>query len=73
MKWRLVAASILVALFGVSTARADDTSGLEGLLAEEVVRRGYVERVGRETVRIVLQHHGLKPWREKNVVRSSSG
>jgi transposase len=38
------------------------------LLAAEAVKRGYVERVGRETVRIVLKHHGLKPWREKNVV-----
>lgn len=42
------------------------------LLAEEVVKRGYVARVGRETVRIVLKHHGLKPWREKNVVRPLS-
>jgi len=25
--------------------------------------------VGRETVRIVLARHDLKPWREKNVVR----
>ena len=41
------------------------------LLAEEVVKRGYVARVGRETVRIVLKQHGLKPWREKNVVRSA--
>jgi transposase len=39
------------------------------LLAEEVVKRGHVKRVGRETVRLVLKHHGLKPWREKNVVR----
>lgn len=42
------------------------------LLAEEVVKRGHVPRVGRETVRVVLKHHGLKPWREKNVVRSKS-
>ena len=38
------------------------------LLAEEVVRRGYVARVGRETVRITLHDRGIKPWREKNVV-----
>jgi hypothetical protein len=25
-------------------------------------------RVGRETIRILLLHHDLKPWREKNVV-----
>lgn len=40
------------------------------LLAEEAVRRGHVPRVGRETVRLVLKNHGMKPWREKNVVRS---
>ena len=40
------------------------------LLAEEVVRRGISPTVGRETVRIVLATHDLKPWREKNVVRA---
>jgi transposase len=39
------------------------------LLAEEASNRGVVDRVGRETVRIVLARHDLKPWREKNVVR----
>src|ERR1039457_7122191 len=39
------------------------------LLAEEAVKRKLVPRVGRETVRILLQSHDLKPWREKNVVR----
>jgi hypothetical protein len=33
------------------------------------VKRKLVPRVGRETVRILLQSHDLKPWREKNVVR----
>jgi putative transposase len=28
-----------------------------------------VPGVGRETVRILLENHDLKPWREKNVVR----
>ena len=28
-----------------------------------------VPRVGRETIRMLLQSHDLKPWREKNVVR----
>jgi hypothetical protein len=28
-----------------------------------------VPRAGRETIRILLQSHELKPWREKNVVR----
>jgi putative transposase len=38
------------------------------LLAREVVRRGHLKRVGRETIRLVLKCHGIKPWREKNVV-----
>ncbi|RYF18774.1 MAG: helix-turn-helix domain-containing protein [Oxalobacteraceae bacterium] len=38
------------------------------LLATECVRRGHVDRVARETVRLILKHHGIKPWREKNVV-----
>ena len=40
------------------------------LAAEEVVRRGIVEAIGREAIRIVLAEHDLKPWREKNVVRA---
>src|SRR5271155_1962190 len=39
-------------------------------VAEEAVKRRLVPRVGRETVRVLLLHHDLKPWREKNVVRS---
>jgi len=39
------------------------------LVAEEAVKRRLVPRVGRETIRIMLLHHDLKPWREKNVVR----
>jgi transposase len=37
-------------------------------VAEEAVKRKLVPRVGRETIRILLLHHDLKPWREKNVV-----
>jgi putative transposase len=37
------------------------------LVAEEAVKRQLVPRVGRETVRILLLSHDLKPWREKNV------
>ena len=33
------------------------------------VKRKLVPGVGRETVRILLERHDLKPWREKNVVR----
>jgi putative transposase len=38
------------------------------LVAQEAVRRKLVPRVGRETIRILLLDHDLKPWREKNVV-----
>lgn len=39
------------------------------LVAQEAVKRRLVPRVGRETIRILLLSHDLKPWREKNVVR----
>ncbi len=42
------------------------------LVAEEAVKRKLVPHVGRETVRVLLLHHDLKPWREKNVVRGRS-
>lgn len=38
------------------------------LIADQAVKRKLVARVGRETIRILLQHHDLQPWREKNVV-----
>ena len=38
------------------------------LVAEEAVKRRLVPKAGRETIRILLQHHDLQPWREKNVV-----
>ena len=37
------------------------------LVAEEAVKRKLVPRVGRETIRVLLLSHDLKPWREKNV------
>lgn len=40
------------------------------LLTEEVHRRGIVKSVSRELIRVVLHRHELKPWLEKNVVRS---
>jgi transposase len=43
------------------------------LIAQEAVKRKLVEHVGPETVRILLQSHDLKPWREKNVVRGGTG
>ena len=38
-------------------------------VAEQAVKRKLVPRVGRETVRILLLSHDLKPWRGINVVR----
>src|SRR6267378_2949980 len=38
------------------------------LIAEEAVKRRLAPRVGRETIRILLQGHELKPWREKKLV-----
>ena len=43
------------------------------LLAEEARKRKIVSGIGREAIRIALQHHDLKPWREKNVVRGAGG
>jgi putative transposase len=34
------------------------------LIAEEAVKRKLAPHVGRETIRILLQNHELKPWRE---------
>jgi transposase len=42
------------------------------LVAEEAVKRKLVPHIGRETIRILLLHHDLKPWREKNVVRGGT-
>jgi transposase len=35
------------------------------LLTEEVIKRKLVPRVGRETIRVLLESHELKPWRKK--------
>jgi transposase len=40
------------------------------LVAEEAVKRHLVPKVGRETIRLLLLHDDLKPWREKNVERA---
>jgi len=42
------------------------------LIAEEAVKRKLVPRVGRETIRVLLSSHDLKPWRKKNVVYRGS-
>lgn len=43
------------------------------LIVEQCIKRGIVKQVGRETIRVLLKNHALKPWREKNVVRSKVG
>ena len=43
------------------------------LIAQEAVKRKLVPQVGRETIRILLQDHDLKPWREKKLVRGRTG
>jgi len=45
----------------------------ERLIAQEAVKRKLVPKVGRETIRILLRTHDLKPWRGKNVVRGGTG
>jgi putative transposase len=37
------------------------------LVAQEAVKRRLVQRVGRETIRMLLLSHDLKPWREENM------
>lgn len=39
------------------------------LIVQEAVKRKLCGPVGRETIRLLLLSHDLKPWREKNVVR----
>jgi transposase len=43
------------------------------LVVEEALRRGITARVGRETIRALLRHHALKPWREKKVEHPGAG
>lgn len=35
------------------------------LIAKEAARRGLTPRMGRETARVLLESHNLKPWRER--------
>jgi hypothetical protein len=41
-------------------------------VAEQAVKRRLVPRVGRETIRVLLLSHDLKPRRETNVVRAGT-
>lgn len=40
------------------------------LITGEAMKRKIIPSVGRETIRLLLKTHDLKPWREKNVVYS---
>ena len=42
------------------------------LVTEEALKRKLAPPLGRETIRILLLSHDLKPWREKNVVRGGT-
>ena len=42
------------------------------LLVEKAIEKNIVSAIGRETIRILLKTHDLKPWREKNVVYSGN-
>lgn len=42
------------------------------LLTEKIISSKIVDNISRETVRLILSSHGIKPWREKNVVRTGT-
>jgi putative transposase len=39
------------------------------LITQEAMKRHLAPTIGRETIRVLLRQHDLKPWREKNMVR----
>jgi putative transposase len=41
------------------------------LIVTEAVKRKIVPKLGRETLRVLLESHELKPWREKNGVSAA--
>lgn len=40
------------------------------LIVEKATKTGIVSTIGRETIRVLLKTHDIKPWREKNVVHT---
>ena len=40
------------------------------LLRKEVIKRGIVDEISTEPIRILLKRHDLKPWKKKDVVHS---
>jgi len=58
-----------IAAIACSNAPPGRESWTIDLLREEAVKRGIVESLGHETLRVYLHRHGIKPWQKKNVVR----
>ena len=65
--------SQLIIAIVCGSPRAGQARCIVRLIALEAVKRKLVAKVGRETIRILLESHDLKPWREKNVVRGGTG
>jgi transposase len=42
------------------------------LLRQEAVKRGIVDEISKEPIRILLKRHNLKPWKKKDVVHSKT-
>lgn len=40
------------------------------LLKEETIKRGIIDEISTEPIRILLKEHKLKPWKKKDVVHS---
>ena len=38
------------------------------LIAEEAIKKKLVKKTNRESIRLILKNHELKPWLKKNVV-----
>lgn len=40
------------------------------LLRQETIKRGIIDEISTEPIRILLKEHNLKPWKKKDVVHS---
>jgi hypothetical protein len=54
----------------VATVCSDPPEGCDRwtleLLREQIVARGIVQRISRETIRLILLEHDLKPWQQQS-------
>ena len=57
--------SQIVALVCCEPPEAFDRWTLD-LIVENVIKDGIVDKISRETVRVILEEHDLKPWRQKS-------